>query len=229
MQYSSHLKIKVYNLNKALFKKYGKQGWWPTISEAGKAPVYYPGQEGRVVSDKECFEIIVGSILTQNTSWSNVEKALINLSKENFIDLGKIAKANNDLETLIKPAGYFNQKAQRLRVIADNIIKIGGIKALRKMPTRRLRDLLLSWKGIGPETADSILCYALNKPVFVVDNYTKRLFSKIDILFNSYDQIQDLVHQSIAPQSSVYGDFHARIVNLFKKKEVEEFLLNFKM
>ncbi len=215
-------KDKVIRLNRQLLQMYGRQGWWPTTSEPGKSPVYHPGQEGRPVSDDEAFEIITGAILTQNTAWTNVEKAIIKLSEQGLLSIHATARCDANLEIAIKPARYFNQKAKRLRNLARIITEIGGIKNLRAQPTPKLRELLLSWNGIGPETADSILCYAFGRPVFVVDNYAQRLFRKLNLPSGSYDEIQQLVHQSLTPSASEYGDFHARIVKVFTMKGVEE-------
>lgn len=224
MKYSYEQKKIIVNINNILMEMYGKQGWWPVTSKPGNAPVYFPGREGRRISDKKAFEIITGAVLTQNTSWSNVEKAIINLGKENMLDIRKISKSGSELEELIRPSGYYNQKAQRLRAISKEIICMGNIKSLRNYPTAKLRTLLLSWKGIGKETADSILCYAFNRPVFVVDTYTKRLFKSLELPFEDYDEIQDIVHQSILPSSSEYGDLHARIVKVSVLKQTEKFL-----
>jgi endonuclease-3 related protein len=224
MGISQMLRKKVTDLDNRLLEIYGNQGWWPTSFEQGGVPVYYPGKEGRIVSDDEAVEIIVGSILTQNTSWRNAEQAIINLTAKHLLNLPSIAEGKNDLKEAIKPARFYNQKSLRLQAIANRIIRAGGVRALRNCPTGQLRNLLLSWTGIGPETADSILCYAFNRPIFVVDAYTQRLFEKMDIPFRSYEEMQRLVHQSIQPSAARYGDFHARIVNLFARKELDLFL-----
>jgi len=153
-----------------------------------------------------------------------VEKAIINLSKQNLLSLKAMSESDDRLEMAIKSAGYFNQKGKRLRDISSRISEIGGVGELRNYPTGKLRDLLLSWNGIGPETADSILCYAYNRPVFVVDNYTKRFFDKMDLPAGSYDEMQELVHRSVERSASVLGDFHARIVNMSARKEVDVFI-----
>jgi endonuclease-3 related protein len=209
-------------LNQRLYSMYGKQGWWPTTVKAGEPPVYHVGKEGCPVSDDKAFEIIVGAVLTQNTSWSNAERAIINLSAEGLLDVKNISQADDRLEKAIIPARYYNQKAQRLRGIANHIHNFGGITPLQKYDTNALRKLLLSWKGIGKETADSILCYAFNRPIFVVDAYTQRLFKGMGLPSNSYDVMQNRVHESIPPSSAVYGDLHARIVKVFAMKESEK-------
>lgn len=226
MRHSRMLRKKIIDLDNRLLKICGNQGWWPTSSGHGNPPVYYPGQEGRIVSNDEAVEIIVGSILTQNTSWRNAEQAIINLTAKNLLNLHALAEGKDDLKEAIKPARFYNQKSSRLRTIANCIIRAGGVESLRNYPTGRLRNLLLSWAGIGPETADSILCYAFSRPIFVVDAYTKRLFEKLDLPSDSYEEIQNLVHESIQPSAARYGDFHARIVSLFVRKEMDRFFLN---
>src|SRR4030042_543574 len=124
------------------------------------------------------FEAAVGAILTQNTSWSNVEKAIANLKAASCLDAARLhAMDAEQLETLIRPAGYFRVKAKRLKnFIAWLCTEYGGdLRNLQALPTVRLREELLSISGIGPETADSILLYALNRPIFVVDTYTARV------------------------------------------------------
>jgi len=224
MIFDNKTRQKVQKLNQALFQTYGSQGWWPTTRKPGKQPVYYPGREGRLVSNHEAFEIIIGSILTQNTSWSNAEKAIMNLSGLKMLEIKKMAKAAPAfLASAIIPARYYNQKSVRLKQIAENIINEGGIKMLRSIPTETLRKLLLSWIGIGQETADSILCYAFSRDIFVVDAYTRRLFEQLNLPSGNYEEIQTLVHQSIKASASDYGDFHARIVKLFSTGDVKSF------
>jgi endonuclease-3 related protein len=226
MIFDSKTRQKVRKLNQSLFRIYGSQGWWPTTKKPGEPPVYYPGREGRIVSNRDAFEIIIGSILTQNTSWSNAEKAIMNLSGTNMLEIKKVAKENPKiLASAIIPARYYNQKSVRLKQIAENILNEGGIKTLRSIPTEPLRKLLLSWTGIGQETADSILCYAFSRDVFIVDAYTRRLFKKLNLPSESYEEIQTLVHQSIKASAAEYGDFHARIVKLFSSGDVKTFLI----
>ncbi|MFO7560016.1 MAG: hypothetical protein R6X10_14370 [Desulfobacterales bacterium] len=222
MRFDSSTKQKVRKLNHSLYQTYGSQGWWPTTSKPGEQPMYYPGREGRIVSDHEAFEIITGSILTQNTSWSNAEKAIMNLSRLNMLEIKKIIKDDGKLlASAIIPARYYNQKSARLKQVAENIIKKGGIKKLRSFSTKTLRKHLLSWTGIGQETADSILCYAFSRDIFVVDAYTKRLFHKLNLPSDTYEEIQSLVHQSIKASAAEYGDFHARIVKLHTTGDIK--------
>ena len=191
---------------KKLHKAYGKQKWWPTTLEGELHPSYH----GRKVGERERFEIVVGAILTQNTSWKNVEKAIANLNKKGILSISKIKKTNKKiLANLIKPSGYFNQKAERLKIAAEFFSK-------NKKPTR---DELLAVNGIGPETADSILLYAFDVPVFVVDAYTKRIFSRIGVCDGkcSYDELQAIFHKSLPKNAKLFNEYHALLVELAKQ------------
>lgn len=177
----------IYNI---LYKKYGKQNWWPTKSK------------------NKQFEIIIGTILTQNTSWSNVEKVINNLIKNNVLNAEKIIKINkNKLASLIRSSGYYNQKAERLKIIAKFFLK-------NKDPSR---EELLNLKGVGKETADSILLYAYNKPYFVVDAYTKRIMNRIGFKENEYDELQELFHKNLKRDYKLFNEYHALIVKLAKE------------
>ena len=147
-----------------LFERFGPQHWWP-----GETP----------------FEIIVGAILTQNTNWTNVEKAIGNLKKAGVLTPAELhAMDAGALAELIRPAGYFNIKAGRLKHFLDHLFERfeGDLDRLGALPADRLREELLSIKGIGPETADSIALYAFDKPVFVVDAYTGRILGRHGLL-----------------------------------------------
>ncbi len=193
--------IEVYN---KLLKFYGKQNWWPAETP---------------------FEVCVGAILTQNTSWKNVEKALENLKELKLLSPEAILKADKEtLETAIRPAGFFRQKASYLKSFSDFLMEEGGFEKLKRERTQTLRKKLLSIKGIGRETADSILLYALEKPSFVVDAYTKRLFYRIGITDSesiSYEYLKSLVEGQIPPLEEnieIYKEFHALIVVHCKEK-----------
>ena len=173
------------NLYKTLLKAYGRRGWWPTTS------------------DNKKFEIILGAILTQNTSWKQVEKAIANLKNNDLISQEAIKKVSlRRLASLIKPAGYFNQKAKRLKIINQFLEK-------NKNPTR---DQLLEVNGIGPETADSILLYAFNQPAFVIDTYTKRIMQRIGYKEESYGGLQALFQDNLPNDYKIYNEFHALFV-----------------
>jgi endonuclease-3 related protein len=187
----------IYNL---LFSHFGPQHWWP-----GDTP----------------FEIAVGAILTQNTNWSNVEKAITNLKgakKLNSRALRNITQT--ELASLIRPAGYFNIKADRLKhfiaFLSDNYN--GSMKKMRAEEPVPLREKLLGVKGIGPETADSIMLYALEKPVFVIDAYTKRIFSRHKLVSEdaAYHDLQDIFYGNLPQDVKMFNEYHALIVMLGK-------------
>jgi len=182
-----------------LFSAWGRQHWWPAQSP---------------------FEVIVGAYLTQNTSWTNVEKALSNLRKARRLTISGIRHTPQPkLEELIRPAGYFRQKAQRLKTFV-RFLDDGYGGSLTRMfarPTAELRHELLALNGVGPETADSILLYAGNHPVFVVDAYTRRILERHQIASSGagYDEIRILFEQALGgtspPKQSLDGEpFHHR-------------------
>ncbi len=189
--------LKIYN---SLYNYFGPLNWWP-----GDTP----------------FEIMVGAILTQNTSWSNVEKAINNLKKENLLEPRKLYRINQEeLSQLIKPSGYYNIKARRLKNFV-NIFVNGFEGSAEKMfsgDDRELRKKLLKVNGIGPETADSILLYGGKKPFFVVDAYTKRIFSRHKLISkdSTYYQIQEFFIKNLDRDVKLFNEFHAQIVMLGK-------------
>lgn len=173
---------------KALLERFGRQNWWPAETQ---------------------FEIVVGAILTQNTNWKNVEKALNNLKKENALEAETIIDINiNTLEKLIRPSGFYKQKAQRLKRISEWYLQVDKTK-----PLKELRKELLNINGVGEETADSILLYALEKPIFVIDAYTKR-FCKEQRLFEgkTYSEYQEYFHNNLEKEIKLFKEFHALIV-----------------
>jgi endonuclease-3 related protein len=195
---------KIRAIYQKLYSSFGPQGWWPTTLENELHPKHH-GKAPK--NDKERFEIIIGAILTQNTNWKNVEKAILNLNKNQLLNINKIKKINkNKLAALIRPSGYFNQKAERLKLIADFYSK-------NKNPTR---EELLAVKGIGPETADSILLYALGKTSFVVDAYTKRIFGRLGFKEKTYDEFQDMFHKNLPKKQKLFNEYHALLVELGK-------------
>jgi len=181
-----------------LLKAYGEQGWWPADTP---------------------FEVCVGAVLTQNTAWRNVERAIENLKREGLLSPEAIAEIDiGRLKELIKPSGFYNQKAERLKLLSEFIVRKGGIENLKREGRKRLRRELLSIKGIGRETADSILLYALEKPSFVVDTYTRRLLFRLGITERedeSYEEVKALFEREIPPERKnvkLYNEFHALIV-----------------
>ena len=205
---------KIKKIYKILLKKFGKQGWWPLSVNGipihkGKSPY----------SEKDKFEICVGAILTQNTNWKNVEKAIINLNKAKLINVFKISKVDvRKLAKLIRPSGYYNQKAKNLKIFSNYIVKNYNGKLKLFFKNKNLRDELLSIKGIGPETADSIILYAAEKPVFVIDAYTKRIFSRMGVCRKdiSYDSLQEMFHKNLPKSVSLFKEYHALIVEFGK-------------
>lgn len=207
-----------------LYKHYGPQGWWPIINKDYQI-VYRKNFFGKL-SDNECFEISCGAILTQNVSWKNVEKCIVTLKKNNILTPYKIKEIEIDiLSSLIKPSGYYRQKSIKLKNFSNWVIENGGSlnKIFKKNKPSRLRDMLLNIKGIGNETADSILLYAGYIPFFVVDAYTKRLIKRVlNVKTESYDDLQNIFHISIDKDFRIYNEFHALIVEhskTFCKKE----------
>lgn len=190
--------LKIYD---RLHKTYGPQHWWP-----GDTP----------------FEIIVGAILTQNTNWGNVEKAIINLKAEGILSPEGLRDVNhNHLAMLIRPSGYFNIKAGRLKHFIEYLFKRhgGSLKKMFSLDLKQLRHELLEVKGIGPETADSILLYAGGYPVFVVDAYTVRIFQRLGILTEevTYHETQELFMDSLPHDTKMFNEYHALIVRLGKE------------
>jgi endonuclease-3 related protein len=158
-------------------------------------------------------------ILTQNTAWTNVEKALEQLHKGRLVNHERILKTRQDkLAPLIRSAGYYNQKAERL-IIMSEFLKENSIASLMKRDAGSLRETFLGIKGVGPETADSIVLYAFGKPTFVIDTYTKRIFSRIGICGKDidYSALQDIFMKSVKPDVKRYKEYHALIVEHAKR------------
>ncbi|MBU2589842.1 MAG: endonuclease III domain-containing protein [Nanoarchaeota archaeon] len=197
---------------KLLQKAHGKQGWWPIINNKTLLCEYH-GKAPR--NDEERFEIIIGCILTQNTSWTNVEKALYNLNKAKLLDIKKINKTKeSEIASLIKPSGYFNQKANRLKIIAMHLLRRPEL-----LKEDNLREELLKIKGIGPETADSIILYSAEKPSFVIDAYTKRIFSRLGFIDENskYDEIKAYFENNLEKDVKIFKEYHALIVEHAKR------------
>lgn len=199
----------LHTLYKKLLKKHGPQGWWPTRRFG-----YHPTNKTRKLSEEEKLEICVGAILTQNTNWKNVEKALNNLFAAKAMSLKTLATMPRaKLEKLIKSSGYYRQKAERLQLFARHVLKNhGNFSNMFKKKLEPLREELLSLKGVGPETADSMLLYAGRKPIFVIDAYTKRL-CKSDC---EYHELQERFHKELPNKQEVYNEMHALIVEELK-------------
>jgi endonuclease-3 related protein len=163
------------------------------------------------------FEVVVGAILTQNTAWRNVEYAIANLKKVGVLTPVALAGlVRSELEALIRPAGFFRQKAERLQLFVEHLFARhdGELAALLAGPLEAVRAELLACKGVGPETADSILLYAGNRPSFVVDAYTRRLFTRLGLLRGTeeYEAIRALFMDSLPHQTDLFNEYHALIV-----------------
>lgn len=190
----------VEEIYKRLYSHFGPQGWWPA-----KTP----------------FEVMVGAILTQNTNWANVERSINNLRKHRLLSPKKLKEVPlRKLAVLIRPAGYFNIKAKRLKNFVNFLFKEyqGDIKDMFKEDHLSLRTKLLRVNGIGPETADSILLYAGKKPIFVVDAYTKRVLYRHNLIEKKegYSDIQNLFMDHLQQDAKIFNEFHALIVRLGK-------------
>lgn len=201
---------KIYLLMAAAYKK---QGWWPIYSRKKGCSEYGIGAPR---DDADRFEIVIGAILTQNIAWKNVEKALGALKKNQILTPRKLHKADNELiAECIRPAGYYNQKTLKIKNFL-NWFKVYNysFEELNKMKTEILRKNLLWVNGVGPETADSILLYAMNRKIFVVDAYTKRIFSRLNLtsVDDSYDSVQNYFHTEFKGTIKKYNEFHALIV-----------------
>ncbi|MFQ5655944.1 MAG: endonuclease III domain-containing protein [Candidatus Methylomirabilales bacterium] len=195
------MRPRLLNIYHQLYRVLGPQGWWPGRSR---------------------FEVIVGAILAQNTNWGNVEKAMRRLRRARVLTPSSMsALSRRRLANLIRPAGYFWVKATRLHnFLAFLHMRHGGslTRMFREKPTR-LREGLLQVSGIGPETADSILLYAGNMPVFVVDAYTKRIFSRHRLVSSraTYQELQDLFMNHLPRDARLYNEYHALLVRIGKE------------
>ncbi len=185
-----------------LYQNFGPQHWWPARTR---------------------FEVMVGAILTQNTNWGNVERSISKLRAANALTPERIARMPlRRLKVLIHSSGFYNQKAAKLKAFSRFLFdRYGGsVAKMRGKETAKLREELLALNGIGPETADSILLYALDKPIFVIDAYTRRVFSRHGFLSerHGYDQWQRLFMDNLPREAAVYNEYHALIVHLAKSR-----------
>lgn len=193
--------MKILDLYDRLAKHYGPSGWWP-------------GQTS--------LEIIVGAVLTQNTAWKNVEKALTNLKEAGVLDINALYNISHEgLASLIRPSGYYNIKAERLKNLISTIMETSGdnLDDFLDEEANTLRERLLFVKGIGKETADSICCYGAGKLIFVVDAYTKRILKRHGVIESTwdYDQIKGLFESRLPNSIQVYKDLHAYMVFIGKE------------
>jgi len=206
---------------KHLFRHFGPQGWWPTTPARGTRARYWPRRSPGSLTEREQLEVALGAILTQNTSWTNVEKSLEFLhQRAPFNVKSLLAIPIKTLEVLLYSSGYFRQKARRVRTFLSLLNRSygGSLERLWGGDLIVARDRLLSFHGIGPETADSILLYAAGRPLFVVDAYTRRIGARWGVFKGNepYAFIQR-VFMSVLPSSpELYGEYHALLVRLAK-------------
>jgi len=189
----TNLLTKVYD---ALLARFGHRRWWP-----GETPL----------------EVCVGAVLTQNTSWKNVTQAIDNLKAAGALDLHVLHEMDHEaLAAIIRPSGYYNVKAKRLKSLVCHVMQRSGGDLTRffDQPVSDLRRELLSINGVGKETADSIILYAAGKPIFVVDAYTKRVLGRHGMLpmESDYDTVQELFHRHLPLDISLFNDYHAQLV-----------------
>jgi endonuclease-3 related protein len=195
------MKTDLLSIHDILLERFGPQSWWP-----GDTP----------------FEVVIGAILTQSTSWTNVEKAIGNLKDKKLLSPEGIHKIDaGELALHIKSAGYYNAKARKLKEFMEHLYTnhSGKLDRLFESDAKALRVELLSIWGIGPETADSIVLYAAEKPEFVVDAYTKRIFSRLGYVKEdiSYEGLKEFSEKNLPRDVKIYNEFHALLVRLGKE------------
>ncbi|MCL5011701.1 MAG: helix-hairpin-helix domain-containing protein [Candidatus Marsarchaeota archaeon] len=190
--------LELIDFYKILNARFGFLNWWPAGSRE---------------------EIIVGAILTQQASWKNVEKAIQNLKKANVISVEKLAKLNlKKLEKLVRPSGFYRQKAKRLKTFMNYVYEnYQTLDNFFNKNTEELREELLKLNGVGKETADSIILYAAEKPIFVIDAYTRRIIERVYGLKMDYSELQGFIQSKIEKNTILYKDFHAQFVELGKE------------
>ena len=188
--------IRIYNL---MFDYAGKQNWWPADTD---------------------LEICIGAILTQNINWTNAHKAICKLKENNALDLSIIQNIDPEkLANMIRSSGYYNQKVKKLKNFANYVQNHkNGLDDLHKKDTQNLRNELLAINGIGPETADDILLYAFNRPVFVIDAYTKRIMSRHGIceINIKYEKLAEIFTNNLDNSIELFGEYHGLIVLIGK-------------
>ncbi len=183
-----------------LLKAYGPQHWWPA---------------------ETTLEVMVGAVLTQNTNWLGVERAITNLKRSGLLAVDRLhGVATDKLARIIRPSGYFNLKARRLKNLIALVVEdySSDLEAMGWEDTYKLRKALLAVKGVGPETADSILLYAFSRPVFVIDSYTRRVLSRHGLVEPTvdYTELQALFLQDLPLDASMFNEYHALLVNVGK-------------
>ena len=193
-------RTQVREVHDRLLAAYGAQQWWPADSP---------------------FEVMVGAVLTQNTAWSNVVRAIANIKAETPLDPARLLALGEEvLARQVRSAGYYNLKARRLINLCRFLEQSGGEGVLCSVSTDQLRTALLQVNGIGPETADDILLYAFDRPVFVIDAYTRRIFSRLGLIAGDepYDLLKQLFEQALNRQTGLSKELHALIVQHAKAR-----------
>lgn len=186
-------------VGRALLQAHGPQRWWPAGSS---------------------FEVMVGAVLTQNTAWTNVERAIATLRAQKVLQPQRIlAVHHRRLAAWLKPTGYYNLKTRRLRALCTMVVESGGVAALRREETVALRQRFLAVNGVGPETADDILLYAFKRPVCVIDAYTRRLFSRLGVIRGDedYESLRQYFECRLGRRAARLNEFHALIVRHAKE------------
>ena len=208
--------VKIGLIYNELYNLYGPQGWWPLLNvdvpNNDVTMVNHPLNYDLPKTRNETYEIILGTILTQNTAWNSAEMALRNLKALKAIDPEKLLDLDSEtFKQAIRSAGFLNQKSVYIKEVTKFYIALEGRIPLRKE--------LLEVKGVGNETADSILLYAFKQPEFVVDTYTKRIFSAIGLIdYNdNYNKIKNLFETHLSRDMIIYNEYHALIVRHAKK------------
>ena len=182
------------DLYDALRGIYGEQPWWPADS---------------------AFEVVVGAVLTQNAAWSNVEKAITRMRDAGLLSLQALLECEHEtLAETIRPSGYYNIKARRLRNLCEFLDRQDGLDGFADLEMSVQRETLLGVNGIGPETADDILLYALDRPVFVIDAYTRRLLQRLGLAHGreTYEELRAIFEKALGPDVFIYQQYHALIV-----------------
>lgn len=174
---------------------FGAKDWWPADT---------------------AFEVMVGAILAQNTAWTNVEQAITNLKMAHALDAPVIdTMSHEELASLIRPSGYYNIKSKRLKAYCSWYLQQGGYDRLNSLSTEQLRSRILRVYGVGSETADDIVLYAFNRPVFVIDTYTRRIFSRLGLIQGDedYDDLRLIFETELGSDVPLFNEYHALIVN----------------
>ncbi len=189
-----YMKTRLLRVYRKLLKQFSSQeNWWPQESS---------------------YEVMVGAVLVQNTNWNNVKKAIANLKKEKKLNERSILEMKSEeLETLIRSSGYYKQKAKRLKRVTEKWVELTTNGSAHELPIEEVRSQLLEVNGIGKETADSILLYALNRPIFMIDAYTRRFCkAHFDIEYRGYDEYRLLFETHLPKDVKFYQEYHALIV-----------------